>query len=174
MTTATQLSTRTTDHKTHKYWPQLVTTTTWLLTTTTDHNYRPQSFNYRQNPTKSDNNHTTTGNNELTTDHKEWPETHDYWQHNYWPQLFTSTIKILSRLPPKSVPLLVRAVFGGIRHQPSSHHWSIFHFPLVLSCLPSHLVRWGVSLNSAQSGDYGDAILCVDFRMPFWWWSRSV
>ena len=37
-------------------------------------------------------------------------------------------------------PLFVRAVFGGRCHRPSSQHWSIFHFPLVLSCLPSHLV----------------------------------
>jgi hypothetical protein len=41
--------------------------------------------------------------------------------------------KILSRLPPKSVPLLVRAAFGGRRHRPSSHIWSIFDFPFVLS-----------------------------------------
>ena len=30
---------------------------------------------------------------------------------------------------------------GGVRsHRPSSHRWSTFHFPLLLSCLPSHLV----------------------------------
>ena len=38
----------------------------------------------------------------------------------------------MSRLPPKLVPLLV-----GRR---SSHRWPSFHPPLVLSCLPSHLV----------------------------------
>jgi hypothetical protein len=46
----------------------------------------------------------------------------------------------LSRLPPKSVPLLVRAAFGGRRHQSSSHRRSTFHFPFVLSCFPTHLV----------------------------------
>ena len=40
---------------------------------------------------------------------------------------------LLSRLPPKSVPLLVRAAFGGRRHRPSSHRRSTFHFPFVLS-----------------------------------------
>ena len=49
----------------------------------------------------------------------------------------------LSRLLPKLLPLLVRAVLGGRlggrRRRSSSHHWSIFHFPLVLSCLPTHL-----------------------------------
>ena len=46
----------------------------------------------------------------------------------------------MSRLLPKSKPLLVRAVLGGRHHRSSSHHWSIFHFPLVLSRLPTHLV----------------------------------
>ena len=46
----------------------------------------------------------------------------------------------VSRLPPKLFPLLVRAVFSGRHHPPSSHRSSLFHFPLVLSCLPSHLV----------------------------------
>ena len=45
----------------------------------------------------------------------------------------------VSRLLPKSLPLLVRAVLGGRRYRSSSHHRSIFHFPLVLSCLPTHL-----------------------------------
>ena len=40
----------------------------------------------------------------------------------------------------KLLPLLVGAVLGGQLHRSSSHHWSIFHFPLVLSCLPTHLV----------------------------------
>ena len=35
----------------------------------------------------------------------------------------------LSRLPLKSVPLLVRLAFGCGRHRPSSHHRSTFHFP---------------------------------------------
>ena len=47
---------------------------------------------------------------------------------------------VLSRLPPKSVPLLVRAAFGGRCHQSSSHRRSTFHFPFVLSCFPTHLV----------------------------------
>ena len=47
---------------------------------------------------------------------------------------------LLSRLLPKSVPLLVRAVFGGRRRRSSSHRQSIFHFPFVLSCFPTHLV----------------------------------
>ncbi|KAM9536730.1 uncharacterized protein ACWYII_040580 [Salvelinus alpinus] len=47
---------------------------------------------------------------------------------------------VLSGLLPKSVPLLVRAVFGGRRHRSSSHRRSIFHFPFVLSCFPTHLV----------------------------------
>ena len=46
----------------------------------------------------------------------------------------------VSRLLPKSMPLLVRAVFGGRRHRSSSHRRSIFHFPFVLSCFPTHLV----------------------------------
>ena len=40
---------------------------------------------------------------------------------------------VLSRLPPKLVPLLVRAAFGGRRRRSSSHHRSTFHFPFVLS-----------------------------------------
>ena len=51
-------------------------------------------------------------------------------------RLATGAVTELSRL----VPLLVRAVFGGRHHWPLSHHSSIFHFPLALSCLPSHLV----------------------------------
>jgi hypothetical protein len=39
----------------------------------------------------------------------------------------------LSRLPPKLVPLLVRAAFGGRRHRPSSHRRSTSRFPFVLS-----------------------------------------
>jgi hypothetical protein len=46
----------------------------------------------------------------------------------------------VSRLPQKSVPLLVRAMFSGRRHRSSSHRRSTFHFPFVLSCLPTHLV----------------------------------
>ena len=46
----------------------------------------------------------------------------------------------VSRLLPKSVPLLVRAAFGSRRHRSSSHRRSTFHFPFVLSCLPPHLV----------------------------------
>ena len=46
----------------------------------------------------------------------------------------------VSRLPPKSVPLLVRAALGARRHRSSSHHRSTFHFPFVLSCLLIHLV----------------------------------
>jgi hypothetical protein len=46
---------------------------------------------------------------------------------------------IVSWLPPKLVPLLVRAVFGGRHHRPSSHRWSIFHLfclVVVLSITP--------------------------------------
>ena len=39
----------------------------------------------------------------------------------------------VSQLPPKLVPLLVRAAFGGRRRRSSSHHRSTFHFPFVLS-----------------------------------------
>jgi hypothetical protein len=52
-----------------------------------------------------------------------------------WPLLYTVISDItdcigqcvyyiteLSRVPPKLVPLLVRAVFGGRRQRPSSHH----------------------------------------------------
>uniref|UniRef100_A0A4W5NN11 Integrase catalytic domain-containing protein n=1 Tax=Hucho hucho TaxID=62062 RepID=A0A4W5NN11_9TELE len=47
---------------------------------------------------------------------------------------------VLSQLPAKSVPLLVRAAFSGRRHRSSSHRRSTFHFPFVLSCFPTHLV----------------------------------
>ena len=46
----------------------------------------------------------------------------------------------MSRLPPKSFPLLVRAMFGGRRHRSSSHRQSTFHFPFVLSCFLTHLI----------------------------------
>ena len=36
----------------------------------------------------------------------------------------------LSQLPPKSVPLLVRAAFGGRRHRSYSHRRSTFHFSI--------------------------------------------
>ena len=58
-------------------------------------------------------------------------------------------IKISARKPgqypkekslSKSMPLPVRAMLGGQRHLSSSHHWTMFHCPLVLSCLPTHLV----------------------------------
>ena len=62
----------------------------------------------------------------------------------YWTIIKTQHVTIsnmlLSRLLPKSVPLLVRAVFGGRRRRSSSHRQSIFHFPFVLSCFPTHLV----------------------------------
>ena len=38
------------------------------------------------------------------------------------------------------MPLLVRAVLGGRLDRSSSHDWSLFHFPLVWSRLPTHLV----------------------------------
>uniref|UniRef100_A0A4W5N4D2 Regulator of G protein signaling 9b n=1 Tax=Hucho hucho TaxID=62062 RepID=A0A4W5N4D2_9TELE len=41
---------------------------------------------------------------------------------------------------PPSVPLLVRVVFGGRRHRPSSHRRSTFQFPFVLSLFFTHLV----------------------------------
>uniref|UniRef100_A0AAZ3QQC7 Chromo domain-containing protein n=1 Tax=Oncorhynchus tshawytscha TaxID=74940 RepID=A0AAZ3QQC7_ONCTS len=47
---------------------------------------------------------------------------------------------VLSRLPPKSAPLLVQAALGSRHRRSSSHHRSIFHFPSVLSCFSSHLV----------------------------------
>ena len=40
----------------------------------------------------------------------------------------------LSRLPPRSVPLLVRTAFGGRRHRPSSHRRSTFIFHLFCLC----------------------------------------
>ena len=40
---------------------------------------------------------------------------------------------VLSRLPPKSALLLVQVVFGGRRHQLSSHYRCIFLFCFVLS-----------------------------------------
>ena len=43
----------------------------------------------------------------------------------------------MSRLPPKSVPLLVRVAFCGRRHRASSHRRSTFHFPFVLSYFPT-------------------------------------
>jgi hypothetical protein len=46
----------------------------------------------------------------------------------------------VSRLPPNSVPHLVRAALGTRRRRSSSHHQSTFHFPFVLSCLLTHLV----------------------------------
>jgi hypothetical protein len=58
---------------------------------------------------------------------------------------------VLSRLPPKSVPLLVWAAFGGGRHRSSSHRRSTFHFPFVLSCFPAHLVFISSSLLSVFS-----------------------
>ena len=42
----------------------------------------------------------------------------------------------LSQRLPKSVPLLVRAVFGGRHHRSSSHRQSIFHFQFVFSHTP--------------------------------------
>ena len=39
----------------------------------------------------------------------------------------------------KSVSLLVPATFGGQCHRSLSHRRSTFHFPFVLSCLPTHL-----------------------------------
>jgi hypothetical protein len=48
-------------------------------------------------------------------------------------QLTTSWIWLrVSRLPLKSVPLLVRAAFGGRRHRFSSHRRSTFHFSICL------------------------------------------
>uniref|UniRef100_A0A4W5MB97 Chromo domain-containing protein n=1 Tax=Hucho hucho TaxID=62062 RepID=A0A4W5MB97_9TELE len=47
----------------------------------------------------------------------------------------------MSRLPMKSVPLLVWAAFGGRRHRPSSHRRSTFHFPFVLSLFSTQLER---------------------------------
>ena len=52
-----------------------------------------------------------------------------------WSEVTICTIWLLSRLQPKSVPLLVRAALGSRRHWSSSHHRSTFHFPFVLSCL---------------------------------------
>ena len=46
----------------------------------------------------------------------------------------------MSRLLPKLMPLLVRAMLGGRSRWSSSHRRSIFHFPFVLSCFPTHLV----------------------------------
>ena len=59
----------------------------------------------------------------------------------------------LSRLPPKSVPFLVRAAFGGRRHRSSSHRRSTFHFPFVLSWFSAHLVH-------IPSSDYMYITLC--------------
>ena len=55
----------------------------------------------------------------------------------------------MSRLPPKSVPLLVRPVFGSRRHKPSSHHWYIFNFPFVLSSFTagSNLINYMLCFN---------------------------
>ena len=49
--------------------------------------------------------------------------------------MFKNVHSPLSRLPPKLVPLLVRAVFGGWRHRLSSRYRSMFNFHLVLSSL---------------------------------------
>ena len=46
----------------------------------------------------------------------------------------------VSRLPPKSAPLLVRAAFGGQRHQLSSHRRSIFHVSICFVLFPAHLI----------------------------------
>ena len=75
----------------------------------------------------------------------------------------------LSWLPPKSAPLLVRAVFGGRRHRSSSHHWSIFHFPLVLSCLPSHLVPIPSITLCVFNPLYPLMSLTVSVRCMYWY-----
>ena len=48
--------------------------------------------------------------------------------------------RVLSRLSPMSVPLLVRAEFGGRRHWLPSHCRSTFHFQFVLSLYSTHLL----------------------------------
>uniref|UniRef100_A0A4W5QX54 Chromo domain-containing protein n=1 Tax=Hucho hucho TaxID=62062 RepID=A0A4W5QX54_9TELE len=66
---------------------------------------------------------------------------------------------VLSRLPLKSIPLLVRAATSGRRHRSSSHHRSISHFMFVL--FHSHLVP--ISL-----------IVCVLFNPSVSPWFLSV
>jgi hypothetical protein len=47
----------------------------------------------------------------------------------------------VSRLPPKSASILVRAAFGGRRHRLSSHRRSIFHLSICFVLFPAHLVH---------------------------------
>jgi hypothetical protein len=50
-------------------------------------------------------------------------------------KIFWNVMSLVSRLPPKLVPLLARATSGGRRHRLSSCHRSTFLFPFVLSWL---------------------------------------
>ena len=63
---------------------------------------------------------------------KDW----DYW--------CASRTAMVSRLPP--------ATFGGQHHRSSSHRRSIFHFPFVLSCLPTQSHFHGELLDEEQTG----------------------
>jgi hypothetical protein len=88
-----------------------------------------------------------------------------YWKHNY-------KMYYLSRLPPKLVPLLVRAAFGGRRHHLSSFHRSTFIFPFVWSVLytpGSHYVVI-ISLFNPPEPSWFCACLLLSVVSFMWFW----